>query len=514
VIPGKAYTPELVLAIAWRRKWLVLIPTVLIAVVACVVTYTLKDEYRSETTVLVVPQQVPEQYVRSTVNTKIEDRLRSINQQVRSRTRLERIIEEFHLYPERRKKDIMQDIVDDMNKAIDVDIVQNDVFRVSFLSDKPRTAQQVTERLASFFVDDSLRDRTVYAEGASQFLEAQLAESARALRETEQKIAEYKQKHDGELPAQSDSNRQGLSNSQMQLVTVNLAIDRARDQKADLQRRIDELTAAVEAAAALPPAPQDTAAPQTKAVQLEAARAEMRRMLTTKRPGHPDVDRLELRITKLEREAAEEAANATPLTAETPANPLAIRRLQALDSTKDEFDRLNRSIETYINEQRRLTRQINDYQHRMEMAPLRDSELIELTRDYATRKASYESLSSKHLESKMSAEVERRQIGEQFKILDQARIPEKPYSPNRPRFYMLGIILALAVGLGTAAAAEYLDRGLRSEDDVRLALALPVLASIPIIDPPKKLSWRRKALTAAAALVVTAAAGTAWLILR
>ena len=96
MIPGKAYSPELVLGLAWRRKWLILIPTVVIAAVACVITYTLKDEYRSETTVLVVPQQVPENYVRSTVTMKIEDRLRSINQQVRSRTRLERIIEEFH----------------------------------------------------------------------------------------------------------------------------------------------------------------------------------------------------------------------------------------------------------------------------------------------------------------------------------------------------------------------------------------------------------------------------------
>ena len=83
-----------------------------------------------------------EDYVRSSVTTTIEDRLRSINQQVRSRTRLERIIEDFNLYSERRKKDIMQDIVDDMSSAIEVEIIQGNVFRVAFTSDNPRTAQQ------------------------------------------------------------------------------------------------------------------------------------------------------------------------------------------------------------------------------------------------------------------------------------------------------------------------------------------------------------------------------------
>jgi hypothetical protein len=74
--------------------------------------------YQSADKLLVVPQRVPESYVRSSVTTKIEDRLRSINSQVRSRTKLERIIDDFNLYPERRKKDVMQDIVDDMSRRL------------------------------------------------------------------------------------------------------------------------------------------------------------------------------------------------------------------------------------------------------------------------------------------------------------------------------------------------------------------------------------------------------------
>jgi hypothetical protein len=107
----------------WQRKWWILVPTVLAAVVTGVASdYFQPIRYQAHSTILVIPQRVPEDYVRPSVMTKIEDRLRSINQQVISRTRLERIIEDFNLYPERRKKDSMEDIVDDMSDAIDVEI--------------------------------------------------------------------------------------------------------------------------------------------------------------------------------------------------------------------------------------------------------------------------------------------------------------------------------------------------------------------------------------------------------
>src|SRR5688572_6009699 len=100
-------------ATMWQRKWWIVVPTVLAAVVTGVTADHFQPvRYRAQTVILVVPQRVSENYVRASVATKIEDWLRTINQQVRSRTRLERIIEDFNLYPERRKKDSMQDIVD------------------------------------------------------------------------------------------------------------------------------------------------------------------------------------------------------------------------------------------------------------------------------------------------------------------------------------------------------------------------------------------------------------------
>jgi uncharacterized protein involved in exopolysaccharide biosynthesis len=174
--------------IAWRYKWLIVLPLVIAATGTAIFSRRLPDQYRSETVILVVPQQVPESYVRSTVTTRIEDRLQSISQQILSRTRLERIIQDFNLYARERQTGIMEDIVDQMrNRYIKVEVLKGDAFRVAFIGEDPLMVMRVTDRLASLFIEENLRDREVLAEGTNQFLTAQLEDARRRLIEQEKK---------------------------------------------------------------------------------------------------------------------------------------------------------------------------------------------------------------------------------------------------------------------------------------------------------------------------------------
>ena len=158
MVPGRQYSFDTILDIARRRKWLIALPAIVFAVAAAAVIHQLPDRYRSETLILVVPQRVPETYVRSTVTARIEDRLQAISQQILSRTRLEQIINDFNLYPEERADgELMEDIVEDMRTYdIGLSVVKGDAFRVSFQADDPRVAMRVTERLGSLFIDESL----------------------------------------------------------------------------------------------------------------------------------------------------------------------------------------------------------------------------------------------------------------------------------------------------------------------------------------------------------------------
>ena len=89
MIPGKKYTPEEIVAMVWRRKWIVLLPFLVIGASTYFWAKSLPDSYRSETMIMVVPQRVPEQYVKPATTESIEDRLGTIREQILSRTRLE-----------------------------------------------------------------------------------------------------------------------------------------------------------------------------------------------------------------------------------------------------------------------------------------------------------------------------------------------------------------------------------------------------------------------------------------
>jgi polysaccharide chain length determinant protein (PEP-CTERM system associated) len=517
VIPGKQYTPELIVRIAWRRKWLIALPALLVAVAVAAWTHYLPDQYRSDTLILVVPQRVPESYVRSTVTTNIEDRLQAISQQILSRTRLESIIQDFNLYVTERKTGLMEDVVERMRtKDIQIDIVKGDAFRVSYTSDNPRTAMRVAERLASLFIDESLRDREVLAEGTNQFLESQLDDARRNLEENEKKLEEYRRKHDGELPTQEDSNLQGLHNTEMQLQALTDSLARDRDRHLVLERSIADArlaSAGQPAAPAQAPAAGDNQfAGASAADQLQAAQAALQAMLLRLKPEHPDVVRLKRTIAELQKRADAEAA-AQPVDA--PLTTVEAMRRNQLKEASAELEKLDREIAAKGDDEKRLHATITDYQRRIEAIPTRESELAELTRDYETLQQSYRGLLAKKEDSQIAANLERRQIGEQFKVLDPARLPEKPTSPDRPRLYALGLAAAIAIGLAVGVLVEYLDRTMRSEDDVRVALKLPVLATIPILRP--RGATARKGLAVAAAVVVTVALGAgaiAWRFLR
>jgi len=518
VIPGKQYTPETVFEAVWRRKWLILIPWVALSIAVAVVTYYLPNRYQSDTLILVVPQQVPESYVRSAVTTRIENRLQSISQQIMSRTRLERIIQDFNLYSDRRKTEIMEDVVERMRKDITVDLVKGDAFKVTFTGDDPRTTMRVTERLASFFIDESLRDREVLAEGTNQFLESQLEDARQRLVENEQKLAEYRRRHDGELPSQVEANMQGLHNTEMQLQSLSDSLNRDKDRHLVLERLLADTEsgkAEAENRAANQVPGQEVSVSGSAAEQLEVAQTSLQAMQLRLKPDHPDVIRAKRVIAELQKQAAEEAKAGPTHRAVSPSE--AARQARVEDS-RLELANIERQIAQKTAEEQRLRGIMGAYQKRIEAAPARDSELAELTRDYETLQQSYRGLLSKKEESQISANLERRQIGEQFKILDPARLPEKPSSPNRPRLYLFGIFGSMLVGICAAMTREYLDRAIRSEDDVMLALNLPVLATIPLVQrsrvPKMKRGKRVAALSTAATAFVVTAAMMAWRLLK
>ena len=509
MLPGKVYKPEDVLAILRRRVWLVIVPFAVVSAAVATWVRSLPDEYRAETLVLVVPQQVPESYVRPTVTTRIEDRLQSLSQQIMSRTRLERIIQDFDLYRNERKTGIMEDIVEQMRTDIDLQVVRGDAFRLGYRGRDPRTVMKVTERLASLFIEENLRDRAVLAEGTNEFLEAQLDDARRRLLENEKKLEDYRKQYAGQLPSQVDSNLQVLQNLQMQSQAVAESINRDRDRQLALEQQINDMEQQQDAAST------PVSADATLEQQLALAQANLAALQRRLKADHPDVKSAARAVAELEKKIAN-APTTGPATAPSAAGASA--RARRLQDTRAELELLKRTMEKKQADEQKLRSAISIYQARVEAVPTRESEMTELMRDYQTLGESYRSLLAKKEDSQIAANLERRQIGEQFKLLDPARLPEKPFSPNRLRLNGLGMAAGLAIGLLLVALLEYRDNTFKTDHEVMRVMALPVLAVVPLMQSAAEKRWnfRKRVIiaTACSATVLVCFAVVAYTFIR
>jgi polysaccharide chain length determinant protein (PEP-CTERM system associated) len=483
MLPGRKFSAEDALHSVLRLRWLLLFPAVFGLVAGVGASSQIPKKYRSETLILVVPPRIPQEIVPRNPET-VAERLNTINDVIMSRSRLERIIQDLNLYDEQRGNKIMEDLVQRMRKDITVKIEGKESFRVSYVSDAAKTAQMATDRLASLYIEENLHDQSTLAQSTNQFLESQLEEARQRLGEQEKKLEQYKNLHAGQLPSQQPGNLQAIQNAQMQLQSTSEAMNRARERRILIERQLAD-------AETLPVAPRPvdggsggvSDAPKlTTAQQLEAEQARLVVYRQKYTPEHPDIKTLEHSIADLEKKLADENAVASNNPQPKALTPAEASRQRQVNELKAQMEAIDLQLSSGLAEQGRLKGVIADYQGKVNAVPARESELVELTRDYNTLSESYLSLLKKREDSKLNENLVRRQIGEQFKILDAASLPQKPYNAvQRLLIVAAGPIAGLVFGLVLVGLGEYRNSSFRTEDDVARLLSLPVLALVPTL---------------------------------
>ena len=225
-----------------RRRWWIILPIFAIWALVWGVSWFLPAYYKSETLILVEQQKIPEQYVVPNVAGDLQDRLQSMTQQIMSRTRLLRIIDQFKLYASSRPRLTPEQIVDKMRKDIEIQLVQApgrkddlSAFRVSYSSRDPRIAQQVTNELTSLFIEDNLETRRQQSQSTTGFLDSQMQEARQKLSDQEERVRDFKSHYLGELPTQMQSNVQILTGLQARLQGAMEALSQSRQQKTYLE---------------------------------------------------------------------------------------------------------------------------------------------------------------------------------------------------------------------------------------------------------------------------------------
>jgi polysaccharide chain length determinant protein (PEP-CTERM system associated) len=468
-----------------RYWWILVLMTTLLAVGGYLATLVLPKKYTSSTLVLVEQPTVPTEFVKPVVTDDLNHRLASMQEQILSRSRLQPIIEQYNLYPHLRSSAHMEDLVERLRKAIEVELIQPmpgsvnkqpPGFHVSVTFDNPALAQQICAQITSMFMEQNVKRREQQAADTTEFLSQQLADAKAKLDEQDKKLADFKSKNLGVLPEQEQTNLGLLAGMNTQLESATQALSRAHQDKAFNQTMLTQQEATWKA--------QQTGLqnPDSLEQQMVVLQDQLAALLSRYTPEHPDVVKLKSQIEELKKRISADPgtndAGGTP--AHSFREPAAIQELRA----KIKQDDLN--IAELTKRQSQIQEQIRALQARIQASPMVEQQFKELTRNYQAASEMYNELLKKRENSAMATTLEHQQESETFKVLDPPSLPVQPSFPKKMVFIGGGAGAGLALALAILYLLAFNDKAMYSERDIELSLKMPVLALVPSFDASRR----------------------------
>jgi uncharacterized protein involved in exopolysaccharide biosynthesis len=292
----------------------------------------------------------------------------------------------------------------------------------------------------------------------------------------------------GELPNQLESNL--------------MVLERLQQQLSDQQRNLrDEKNRLISIDNQLQLAKADSTAKVTasaftevdEATTLDVLKQQLAEYKTRYTPKHPDVIMLQKKIEGLEKQMPATTSSADRGTLNQIEDNTSRQTIPSGAEADLMMQRNNTIIEiSAIKEEiSDLQKQILLYQRRVENTPKLEQELLALNRDYDNTQKTYESLLARKQEAEVAANMERQQKGEQFRILDPARLPDKPTFPDMRKLFLMCIMAGLALGCGLIFVLEYFDRSIKKLETVPTKLGIPILVTMPSVEQPKDIRKRR-----------------------
>lgn len=480
------------LAVMVRRKWVILGTLAAGIGLAAALCVTLPKSYRSSTLILIENQKIPDEYVRGIGGANIEERLTMIQQQVMSRTLLGQILDEYKLYEGKVKREGLESAIEALRKTIKVETAGTSTHKgksveavtISFAHEEPVTAMKVTAKLASLFIEENLKVREQLVTGVTDFIGQELQDVKKGLEAKEELISRYKTKYVGRLPEQMESNLRALDRLQMELNQTSDLLHSRGDKLSSVERLIKEYEGSeVTRVDSEYPKPLRKKDVDPLVVRLR----ELERRLTVLRAEwketYPDIVDIKQELAGLQEQLVEKygpsfqdqdgEAPREDLTRADPRMDLYVKELYT------QRNDLRNDLSSLNNRRERLLGNIRETERRVEQTPALEQELMILVRDYENMQKNYHTLLEKRLNANVAVNLEKRQKGEQFRVLDPANLPEKPDSPKQWLIMAVGLVGGCGLGIGLALALEWVNPTFRRREEVEQLPGIHVLATVP-----------------------------------
>ncbi|MGA9522820.1 MAG: Wzz/FepE/Etk N-terminal domain-containing protein [Myxococcaceae bacterium] len=439
----RGMTVDQVLRALWRRRWLVLAIAGGVFAVGAAIVATLPSKYTSTAVVRVEPQHPVAEMVYPTISEAIPQRIVTIRQELLARPVLQQVIEELELYQETVGEKGIDAAVEHMRKDLAVKIEGENAFELTYTAEDPVLAANVANALPRVFAQEAVKSRQAAAERAAKLFSDEMDALKTSVVDWEKRMAQFKVDHMGELPEQMESNMRALDRIGFQLE------ERYDELRMTQMRRADMLRAHHVA---------DSEAGRASISVDELERALIAAQ-TTWTEDHPEVDRISKELTGMQGRLRSAEA-----------------KLSAERAERARMLKLSDLLEQQIQE---LQKKAAAYQERLDRTPQWAHELAMMERDYQVTREKYDSVISRKVEAELSRELELRASKDLFNVISPATVPSLPAEPDRAGGLIITLLVALGVGILAGVVVDMRDESIRSANDVRDRLPVPVLGVVP-----------------------------------
>lgn len=467
-------TLDQLLRIITRGRWWIILSATVSIFATLFALSLIPNRYSSEATLLVVQQQIPQRFVLPTTTTDIREALQATTEEVLSRTRLLQIIDEFGLYGNERKRVSPESLLGLMRRDIEIKPVENQVegrdvnsFKISFIASNPQLAQEVTSKLTSLFIEQNLETREHQATTTTNFLREQLEATKTKLGEAEEQVRAFKMQHLGELPEQQAGNLAIMAGLETQLQNTMASLSRAEEQRQYLESLSEYRT-------------------MTIANELARLKSERTKLLDRYTPQYPAVVKLNEKIAQTEHflkslQVWRTSGVQGSSPAASPDSLIPGDEDTSLGQLRSQLEENRLELENLSKDEKRLKNETEQYQRRLNATPVREQQLAGILRNYDQLKQDYADLLAKESQSQMSADLEKRQEGQQFRLVDRPSLPTVPSSPNRIKISLGGAAAGIGLGLALAFIMGTLDRTFHSEEAISRSFTVPLVVGVPML---------------------------------
>ena len=557
------------LHVFWRRKWLFLIVSLIVLVIGLAAIARIPVIYRSTGVILVEQQEIPTQWVNSTVASFADERIKAISQRVLRSANLESIINKYQLFADRTNNVTVDRLVDRVRSNFTINTTQARIrdrvsgrgnsgtvaIQISYDDPSPETAQEVASELVSLYLEENLKARTQAAADTRRFLESEADRLEQELATLEGKISEFKEKNLGALPEHQNINLQSYQRVEQQIAEIDRTLGSLEERTIILETSIDSARRLLAAGRVVD---TGTGAVVDPAYQrLDELRSQYTSLQTRYSAYHPDLIRLRREIGLLESQLSQASGTTTnesqlqTLMAQlqeaknrySDQHPEVVRLERAVSALQESDSggagssgggsistaiagpqedasliALRTDLQSAISEQRslrnrkaNLIRKLTDLETKINKTPEVEREYRSLIRDHQNIQDKYNDIRAKQNSARVAESLETEQKAERFTLLEKPRVPRNPHSPNHRKLFAMALGFAFLGGLGSVFGIELVDGRVRNIRSLETLTGVPVLATVGVIANNRDRSKRKIKFILIIVLAIMVLAGILYL---